>query len=283
MKKPLAPVFITIAASIAFVASPARAADIAVTGTDSREEACAAAFGGGAKCFYVNGKLTATVTGGAVAAANPITAAVGDTITLNNTSGMHNMVFCVEGSTVNGWKCGDPITSASDPGSANSSATGAPKAIPEYGGTLKLDAAGNYYFWCGLGSHRFGGQYGKLVVTGAATGGATATTKPATTAVATTTPTTVAVTTTRPSTATSVAAVAPTLTLKKAAGMISATGKAAAKVKVTLQRQSGTKWVAVASATASATGTYTISAKAETKTTTYRVVVGTRTSATRRA
>ena len=52
---------------------------------------------------------------------------------------------------------------------------------------------------------------------------------------------------------------------------------------MTLQRQSGTKWVAVASATASATGTYTISAKAETKTTTYRVIVGTRTSATRRA
>ena len=269
MKKPLAPVFITIAASIAFVASPARAADIAVTGTDSREEACAAAFGGGAKCFYVNGKLTATVTGGAVAAANPITAAVGDTITLNNTSGMHNMVFCVEGSTVNGWKCGDPITSASDPGSANSSATGAPKAIPEYGGTLKLDAAGNYYFWCGLGSHRFGGQYGKLVVT-VSTGGATATTKPATT-------------TTKPATTTTVAATAPTLTLKKAAGKITATGKAAAKAKVTLQKQSGTKWVAVASATASATGTYTISAKAESKTTNYRVIVGTRTSATRRA
>jgi len=270
MKKSLAPVFITIAASIALVASPARAADIAVTGTDSREEACAAAFGGGAKCFYVNGKLTATVTGGAVTAANPITAAVGDTITLNNTSGMHNMVFCVEGSTVNGWKCGDPITSASDPGSANSSATGAPKAIPEYGGTLKLDTAGNYYFWCGLGSHRFGGQYGKLVVTGSSTAATTATTKPATT-------------TTKPATTTTVAAVAPTLGVKKASGKITATGKATPKAKVTLQRQSGTKWVAVASATASATGTYTISAKAETKTTTYRVVVGTRTSATRRA
>ena len=271
MKKPLAPVFITIAASIAFVASPARAADIAVTGTDSREEACAAAFGGGAKCFYVNGKLTATVASGTVTAINPITASVGDTVTLNNTSGMHNMVFCVEGLTVNGWKCGDPITSASDPGSANSSATGAPKAIPEYGGTLKLDAAGSYYFWCGLGSHRFGGQYGKLVVTGSSTAATTATTKPATT-------------TTKPAnTTTTIAATAPTLTLKKAAGKISATGKAAAKAKVTLQKQSGTKWVAVASATASATGTYTISAKAETRTTTYRVIVGTRTSATRRA
>ena len=49
------------------------------------------------------------------------------------------------------------------------------------------------------------------------------------------------------------------------------------------QRQSGTKWIAVASATATSTGTYTISAKAEAKTTTYRVLVGTRTSATRRA
>ena len=272
MKKPLVPVFIAIAASIAFVASPARAADIAVTGTDSREEACAAAFGGGAKCFYVNGKLTATVTGGAVAAANPITAAVGDTISLNNTSGMHNMVFCVVGSTVNGWKCGDPITSASDPGSANSSATGAPKAIPEYGGTLKLDAAGNYYFWCGLGSHRFGGQYGKLTVTGASTGATTATTKPATTTA-----------TTKPATTTTVATITPTLALKKAAGKITATGKATAKSKVTLQKQSGTKWVTVASATASTTGTYTISAKAESKTTTYRVLVGTRTSVTRRA
>ena len=270
MKKPLAPVFIAVAASIAFVASPARAADIAVTGTDSREEACAAAFGGGAKCFYVNGKLTATVTGGAVAATNPITAAVGDTITLTNTGGMHNMVFCVEGSTVNGWKCGDPITSASDPGGARSSATGAPTAIPESGGTLKLDAAGNYYFWCGLGSHRFGGQYGKLVVTGASTGGATATTKPATT-------------TTKPATTTTIAAVAPTLAVKKASGKITATGKATPKAKVTLQKQSGTKWVAVASATASAAGTYTISAKAESKATAYRVLVGTRTSATRRA
>ncbi len=268
MKKILAPVFIAIAALIAFVASPARAADIAVTGTDSRDEACAAAFGGGAKCFYVNGKLTATVTGGAVAAANPITAAVGDSITLTNTGGMHNMVFCVEGSMINGWKCGDPITSASDPGSANSSATGAPKAIPEYGGTLKLDAAGNYYFWCGLGSHRFGGQYGKLVVTGSSTAATTATTKPATTVAPATT---------------TIAAVTPTLTLKKAAGKITATGKAAAKAKVTLQKQSGTKWFTVAGTTASATGNYTITAKAETKPTTYRVVVGTRTSATRRA
>jgi hypothetical protein len=135
---------------------------------------------------------------------------------------------------------------------------------------LKLDAAGNYYFWCGLGSHRFGGQYGKLVVTGASTGGATATTKPATT-------------TTKPATTTTIAAVAPTLAVKKASGKITATGKATPKAKVTLQKQSGTKWVAVASATASATGTYTISAKAESKATAYRVLVGTRTSATRRA
>lgn len=271
MKKPLISVFISAVAGIVFVASPAHAADIPVIGTDSRDAACAAAFGGGAKCFYVNGKLTATVAGGAVTAINPITAAVGDTITLNNTSGMHNMVFCAEGSTINGWKCGDPITSANDPGSANSSATGAPKAIPEYGGSLKLDAAGNYYFWCGLGSHRFGGQYGKLVVTGASTGGATATTKPATT-------------TTKPATATTLAkAIAPTLTLKKASGKISATGRATARARVTLQKQSGTKWTTVASATASATGTYTISAKAEAKTTTYRVLVGALASATRRA
>ncbi len=263
MKKTLTPIFIAAMSTIAFVASPVRAADVAVTGTDSRDEACAAAFGSGAKCFYVNGKLTATIANGAVSAINPITAAVGDTITLRNTSGMHNMVFCAEGSTVNGWKCGDPITSASDPGGARSSAMGAPTAIPEAGGTLKLDAAGNYYFWCGLGSHRFGGQYGKLVVTGASAGGATTTTKVAT-------PTTIAV-------------VAPTLTLKKAAGKITATGKAAPAARVTLQRQSGTSWVAVASATVSATGNYTISARAETKPTTYRVVVGTRTSATRRA
>ena len=260
MKKSLTPVFIAAISTIVFVASPARAADIAVTGTDSRDEACAAAFGASAKCFYVNGKLTATIANGAVSTVNPITAAVGDTITLNNASGMHNMVFCAEGSTVNGWKCGDPITSASDPGGARASATGEPTAIPEAGGTLKLDAAGNYYFWCGLGSHRFGGQYGKLVVTGA---GATATTKPAT--------------------ATTVAAAAPTLTVTKTSGKITATGKAAPAARVTLQRQSGTSWVAVASATASATGTYTISAKAESKTTTYRVVVGTRTSTTRRA
>lgn len=266
MKKYFAPAFFTIAASIAFVASPANAADIAVIGTDSRDEACAAAFGGGAKCFYVNGKLTAVISNGAVSATNAITAAVGDTITLTNTGGMHNMVFCAEGSTINGWKCGDPITSANDPGSANSSATGAPKAIPEYGGSLKLDTAGNYYFWCGLGSHRFGGQYGKLVVTGSSTGGATATTKPSSAA-----------------TATTIKPVAPTMTLKKAAGKIMATGKAAAKAKVTLQKQSGTKWTTVASATASTTGTYTISAKAEAKTTTYRVVVGTLVSATRRA
>jgi hypothetical protein len=266
MKKFFAPIFITALAGITFAASPAHAADIPVIGTDSRDEACGAAFGGGAKCFYVNGKLTATIANGAVSAINPITAAVGDTITLNNTSGMHNMVFCKEGSTVGGWKCGDPITTANDPGGSYSSAPGAPTAIPESGGTLKLDAAGNYYFWCGLGSHRLGGQYGKLTVTGASTGATTATTKPA----ATTTPTTIATTIT-------------TLTLKKAAGKITATGKAVAKAKVTLQRQSGTKWVAVASATASATGTYTISAKAETKTTTYRVIVGTRTSATRRA
>lgn len=271
MKKPLIPVFISAIAGIIFVASPAHAADIPVIGTDSRDEACAAAFGGGAKCFVVNGKLTATISNGAVSAVNTITAAVGDTITLNNTSGMHNMVFCAEGSTINGWKCGDPITSANDPGSANSSATGAPKAIPEYGGSLKLDAAGNYYFWCGLGSHRFGGQYGKLVVTGASTGGATATTKPATTS-------------TKPATATTLAkAIAPTLTLKKAAGKISASGRATPKAKVTLQKQSGTKWTTVATATASATGTYTISAKAEAKTTTYRVLVGALASVTRRA
>jgi len=257
------PIFVTALAGITFAASPAQAADIPITGTDSRDEACNAAFGGGGKCFYVNGKLTATIANGAVSAINPITAAVGDTITLNNTSGVHNMVFCTEGSTINGWKCGDPITTTNDPGGARSSATGAPSAIPDSGGTLKLDAAGNYYFWCGIGSHRLGGQYGKLTVTAASTGATTATTKPATT--------------------TTVAAITPTLSLKKAAGKITATGKATAKSKVTLQKQSGTKWVTVASATASTTGTYTISAKAESKTTTYRVLVGTRTSATRRA
>ena len=266
MKKFFASIFITALAGITFVASPAHAAEIPVIGTDSRDEACGAAFGGSAKCFYANGKLTATVANGVVSAANPITAAVGDTITLNNTSGMHNMVFCKEGSIINGWTCGDPITTTNDPGGARSSATGAPTAIPESGGTLKLDSAGNYYFWCGLGSHRFGGQYGKLTVTGASTAATTATTKPA----ATTTPTTIAATT-------------PTLTLKKAAGKITASGTATAKSKVTLQKQSGTKWVTVASATASATGNYTISAKAESKTTTYRVLVGTRTSSTRRA
>lgn len=271
MKKFFAPIFITALAGITFAASPAHAADIPVIGTDSRDDACAAAFGGGAKCFYVNGKLTATVAGGTVTAINPITAAVGDTITLTNTGGMHNMVFCKEGSTVSGWKCGDPITTSNDPGGARSSATGAPTAIPETGGTLKLDAAGNYYFWCGLGSHRFGGQYGKLVVTGASTGGATATTKPATT-------------TKKPATTTTAAkAFTPTLAVKKASGKITATGKATPKAKVTLQKQRGTKWVTVARATASTTGTYTIRAKAESKTTTYRVLVGTRTSATRRA
>jgi hypothetical protein len=263
MKPPRTFIASLLIAAITFVASPARAADIPVIGTDSRDEACAAAFGGSAKCFYVNGKLTATMSNGAVTATNPITAAVGDTITLKNESGMHNMVFCKAGTTVNGWKCGDPITTASDPGGARASAAGAPTAIPESGGTLKIDAAGDYYFWCGLGSHRFGGQYGKLTVTGASTAATTATTKPAT-------PTTVAATT-------------PTLTLKKASGKITATGRATANTKVTLQRQSGTKWVAVASATATSTGTYTISAKAESKTTTYRVLVGTRTSATRRA
>ena len=254
MKKPLAPVFIAalVAASVGFVGSPANAADIPVIGTDSRDAACAAAFGGGAKCFYVNGKLTATMANGAVSAVNPINAAVGDTITLRNESGMHNMVFCVEGSTVNGWKCGDPITTANDPGGARASAAGAPTAIPESGGTLKLDAAGNYYFWCGLGSHRFGGQYGKLVVAGSAT-------------------------------TTTVAGMTPTLTLRKASGRITATGKATPRARVTLQRQSGTKWVTVAGATVSAAGTYTISARAESKTTTYRVVAGSRISATRRA
>jgi hypothetical protein len=271
MKKALILVFISAIAGIVFVASPVRAADISVIGTDSRDEACAAAFGGGARCFYVNGKLTASINGGAVTATNQITAAVGDTVTLNNTGGIHNMVFCVEGSTINGWKCGDPITTTNDPGGARTSATGAPTAIPESGGTLRLDAAGNFYFWCGLGSHRLGGQYGKLVVTGAASSGTTATTKPATDS-------------TKPATTTTVAkAVAPTLTVKKAAGRITATGKTTAKAKVTLQKQSGAKWTAVATATASATGTYTISATAEAKTTTYRVVVGTLASATRRA
>lgn len=261
MKKPLAPVFIAalIVASVGFASSPAHAADIPVIGTDSLDQACGAAFGGGAKCFYVNGKLTATITNGSVAASTPITAAVGDTITLRNESGVHNMVFCAEGSTVNGWKCGDPITRANDPGQAETSAPGAPKAIPMTGGTLKLDAAGNYYFWCGLGSHRFGGQYGKLVV-GAGAGGTTATTRPA-----------------------SAATTVPTLTLRKASGRITATGRATAQARVTLQKQSGTKWVAVGSATASATGSYTIRGKAESKVTTYRVIVGTRTSATRRA
>ena len=260
MKNPRTFIASLLIAATTFVASPVHAADIPVIGTDSRDEACAAAFGGSAKCFYVNGKLTAAMSNGAVTATNPITAAVGDTITLKNESGMHNMVFCKAGTTVNGWKCGDPITTSSDPGGARASAAGAPTAIPESGGTLKIDAAGDYYFWCGLGSHRFGGQYGKLTVTGASTA---ATTKPAT-------PTTVAATT-------------PTLTLKKASGKIAATGRATAKAKVTLQRQSGTKWVTVASTTATSTGTYTISAKAESKTTTYRVLVGTRTSATRRA
>jgi hypothetical protein len=263
MKTPRTFIASLLIAATTFVASPVHAADIPVIGTDSRDEACAAAFGGSAKCFYVNDKLTAAMSNGAVTATNPITAAVGDTITLKNESGMHNMVFCKAGTTVNGWKCGDPITTSNDPGGARASATGAPTAIPESGGTLKIDAAGDYYFWCGLGSHRFGGQYGKLTVTGASTAATTATTKPAT-------PTTVAATT-------------PTLTLKKASGKITATGRATAKAKVTLQRQSGTKWVAVASATATSTGTYTISAKAESKTTTYRVLVGTRTSATRRA
>ena len=263
MKTPRTFIASLLIAATTFVASPAYAADIPVIGTDSQDEACAAAFGGGAKCFYVNGKLTAAMSNGTVTATNPITAAVGDTITLKNESGMHNMVFCKAGTTVNGWKCGDPITNASDPGGARASTAGAPTAIPESGGTLKIDAAGDYYFWCGLGSHRFGGQYGKLTVTGASTAATTATTKPAT-------PTTVAATT-------------PTLTLKKASGKITATGRATAKTKVTLQRQSGTKWVTVASATATPAGTYTISAKAESKTTTYRVLVGTRTSATRRA
>lgn len=259
MKKILAPIFITALAGIIFVASPASAAEIPVIGTDSRDEACAAAFGSSAKCFYVNGKLTATVTNGTVSAVNPIAAAVGDSIVLTNTSGMHNMVFCKEGSTINGWKCGDPITTTNDPGGARSSAAGAPSAIPESGGTLKLDAAGNYYFWCGLGSHRLGGQYGKLTVTGSSA------------------------VTTKPATPTTIAAVTPTLTLKRTAGRITAIGRATARTKVTLQRQSGSRWVAVASTTASASGTFTVSTKAESKTTTYRVVVGTRISPSRRA
>lgn len=258
-------------------ASPAQAATIPIIANDVSVAACQTAIPSGSRCFFHDNKITAAKSGNSVIAINPITANVGDTISITNQAGVHNMIFCKAGTVVNGWTCGDPITSGgADPGNPGASTAGAPSMIGEgassYGAesnSTTLDSPGTYFFWCGVGQHRFGGQYGKLEVVGAQSA--------ATTPSAATT-----VTTTAPTSNESASSAAPTLSLKKAGGKVTATGKATPGARVVLQKQVGKKWVTVASTKATAAGTYTIRANAEAKKTTYRVSAGSRSSLTRR-
>lgn len=278
MKKflPLSAALVMVAATAGF-APPARAATIVITANDVSVTACESAIPTGTHCFFVNNKVTATKSGNSVTAVNPVVATVGDMLVLTNEAGKHNVIFCKVGTTVNGWNCGDPIVSGgADPGSANASTAGAPAMITtgapdNYGGgaggysvetySTTLDSPGTFFFWCGLGRHRFGGQYGKLEVSAQSASSGT------------------------PSSSTAAPSVgsAPTLSVKKSGGRITATGRATAGARVTLQKRVGQKWLTVASAKASATGSYTIRAKAETKRTSYRVLVGSKPSATRQA
>jgi len=273
---PLAGAITMIVATAGF-APPVRAATIVVIGNDTSIAACSSAIPEGTYCFFVNNKVTASKSGNVVTAINPVTASVGDTITLTNQSGRHNVIFCKVGTTINGWNCGDPISSSGpEPGSATASTAGAPAMITSgtsdstgggIGGysaetySTTLDSAGTFYFWCGVGRHRFGGQYGKLEVSAQS--------------VSTAAPTASTVADSKRS--------APTLLVKKAAGRITASGRATAGSRVTLQKKVGAKWVRVAVATASASGRFTISAKAESKRTSYRVLDGSTPSSTTQA
>lgn len=273
---PLVAAVAMIAATAGF-APPVRAATTVITANDTSIAACSTAIPDGTHCFFVNNKVTASRSGNSVTAINPVTASVGDTIMLTNQSGTHNVIFCKVGTTINGWNCGDPISSSGpEPGSPTASTAGAPAKIttgaPEnigggVGGysaetySTTLDSAGTFYFWCGVGRHRFGGQYGKLEVS--AQSGSTA--APTASTVAESKPT------------------APTLLVKKTAGRITASGRAAAGSRVTLEKRVGGKWVKVATGTSSASGRFTIRAKAESKRTSYRVVVGSVPSSTTQA
>lgn len=268
-------------AATAVPASQAHAATIPIIANDVSVSACQTAIPSGSRCFFHDNKVTATKTGNAVTAINPITANVGDTITITNQAGVHNMIFCKAGTVVNGWTCGDPITSGgADPGNPGASTAGAPSMIGEgassYGAesnSTTLDAPGTYFFWCGVGQHRFGGQYGKLEVVGAQSVATTPTTTPTSGGTATTA---------APASSDSAATTVPTISLRKSGGRVTASGKATPGVRVILQKQVGKKWVTVASTKASASGAYTIRAKAESKRTTYRVSAGSLTSASRR-
>ena len=259
-------------ASTGVFASPARAATVSVVGTvvDSAP-ACSTAV----ICFLNDGKPTASVSGSTVTAINPITAYEGDTISLTNQAGVHNMIFCKTGTTINGWNCGDPIAAGGpEPGAPAVSGAGAPTKIGEGAASFQttLDTAGTYFFWCGIGSHRIAGQYGKLeVLSGQRPAGTPTTSVASTTTVASTVAT-------APTTA---VVAAPTLTVKKAAGRVTASGKTTAGARVSLQKLVGKKWVTVASTKASASGSYSVRAKAESKRTTYRVLVGSRSSTSR--
>lgn len=275
-------VAVIMVASNAGFASPARAATITITANDATTASCSTAIPGGTHCFFVNNTVTASKSGGSVTATNVVTASVGDTIVLQNQSGNHNVIFCKAGTIVNGWNCGDPIsTGGPEPGAQSASTAGAPAMITTgspigdggmvsyaAGYSTTLDAPGTFFFWCGIGSHRFGGQYGKLEVTGSAQAVPGTTNTSGTAA---------------PVTTTAREQVTPTLTVKRSGARITASGRATAGARVTLQRLAGTKWVRVGSTIASAGGSYTLRVKAESKRTSYRVLVGTAASATKRA
>lgn len=284
--------------------SPVQADEVVVLGVRTENSACNAAFGVGANCFVSGGKITASTDGTKVEAINPITAYVGETIKITNQSGSHNMIFCKAGTVIpnNGgdvsknWTCGDPISLVGGPDPECCQTASGPNApemigyhpVETYPFSTTLNAAGDYYFWCGIGGHRKEGQYGKLVVksgtrpTVEAAPSSTNKTPAAPESTSSTAAPASSVNTAATSSTLAKSIARPTLVLRKAKGKLLASGRAASGGRVVLQKQVGVRWVTVGSANAGKTGAYTITAKADPKPTSYRVTVGLRTSLTRR-
>lgn len=245
----------------------AEAASIIIVANDASVSACATAIPAGTHCYFVGNRVTAARSGNTVTATNAVIASVGDTLILQNQSGSHNVIFCKEGTIINGWNCGDPMVSGGpEPGRVSASTAGAPAMIttgaPDGYGAVSyaaesyyttLDAPGTFYFWCGLGSHRFGGQYGRLDVSASAGG---------------------AVTTTVPSAQTMPKPSAVSLVLTKAKGRVTAKGTATAGARVYVQKWTSGAWKGVGSTMATVRGSYSLTIKAEKVRTRYRAVVG---------
>ena len=241
-----------------------------------------------------NSGVSPTSTG--ITSGVQLSLSAGDSVSFTTDGSNHNIVVCASGSTVNGWNCGDPITSYSvsgltPGGTYASTGAGSPAAAGGSGGassgSVTFSSTGTYYFYCTVSSmHYYDGMYGKVVVSAAAT---TTTAAPTTMAAPTTTaaPSTTAPTTATTAAPTTATTAAPTTaTTSNAAVTISASrkgtkvtlsGTAGSGARVTVQRQSGSNWVTAGHATAGSNGkwTWSVTAKAAN---TYRAQSGSQTS-----